>query len=432
MSLQSSHHRLLGSGKRLEASALSALARFVLRPVFSKIELGSLLVTLPTGEQICGGGVRPAPKGVVAIHNWRILWRLLFSGDVGVAQSYADGDWSSPDLTAALELGAVNGEKFMCALEGSAPTLLFGWLAHRLHANSRAGSRRNIAFHYDLGNEFYRSWLDERMIYSSALFRSGVESLEAAQAEKLDRIVELVDARAGCKVLEIGCGWGALAMQLAQEGGARVTALTLSSRQQSYAKKLASESAFGERVDFRLQDYRDVAGTFDRIVSVEMIEAVGRDYWPMFFSTLRRRLAPSGHAVLQAITIADDRFESYSRNPDFIQRCIFPGGALPSQERMAREAGLAGLSFEPIENFGESYARTLSEWRRRFQENRDKIEALGFDARFCRLWEYYLCYCEAGFRSRVIDVGLYRLKPTAERCRNGGSAHGGEGREWRR
>jgi len=413
MSLQSSRDRSFENAKRFEFPGLSALAQRAFRRLFSGIDRGSLVVTLPNGTQISAVGTRPGPTGVVSIHHMRAVRRLLFSGDVGVAQSYADGDWTSPDLTAALELGAVNDETFARAMKGSRPAMLFNWLTHRLRANSRAGSRRNIAFHYDLGNDFYRSWLDPRMIYSSALFRPGVESLEAAQQEKLDRIVELVDAEPGCNVLEIGCGWGALALELAQERGARVTGLTLSRSQLRHAQGLAARSPAGERMEFRLQDYRDVRGTFDRIVSVEMIEAVGQEYWPIFFAALRDRLAPAGHVVLQAITIADARFERYCRNPDFIQSCIFPGGTLPSRERMAQEAARAGLSFEPMETFGASYARTLAEWRRRFEENGREIEALGFDQRFRRLWEYYLCYCEGGFRAQAIDVGLYRLKPLA-------------------
>ncbi len=410
MSLRSSQDSLFENSNILEYPGLSTLARLALSRMFTAINQGSLIVTLPNGAQIVGAGARPGPQGVVSISNMRVLRRALLSGGIGVAQSYADGDWSSPNLPAVIEVAAVNGEKFLRAVQGSAPAMLFNWLSHRLRANSRSGSRRNIQFHYDLGNEFYRLWLDDRMIYSSALFRTGSESLELAQQQKLDRIVELVDANADSNVLEIGCGWGALALELAKDRGAQVTGLTLSPSQLAHARALAAESPAGERIDFRLQDYRDVGGTFDRIVSVEMIEAVGQEYWPMFFATLRDRLKPSGHALLQAITIADDRFERYSRTPGFIQHCIFPGGTLPSPERMEQEAQRAGLSFTRVETFGESYARTLAEWRERFEGNWEKISELGFDARFRRLWEYYLCYCEGGFRSRAIDVGLYKLK----------------------
>jgi len=413
MSLQSSQDNLFENAKIFEYPGLSTLARLALTRIFSAIDQGSLVATMPNGAQIVCAGARPGPQGVISISDMRVLRRALFSGDIGVARSYADGDWSSPDLTAVIEVAAANGEKFLRALQGSTPAMLFNWLSHRLRANSRPGSRRNIQFHYDLGNEFYRLWLDDRMIYSSALFRTGLESLESAQQQKLDRIIELVDAKAGYRVLEIGCGWGALALELAQNRGAQVTALTLSSRQLAHAQALAATSPACERIDFRLQDYRDVGGTFDRIVSVEMIEAVGQEYWPTFFATLRDRLAPSGHALLQAITIADDRFERYSRTPGFIQHCIFPGGTLPSQERMAQEAQRAGLSFERVETFGESYARTLAEWRERFEENWENISGLGFDSRFHRLWKYYLCYCEAGFGSHAIDVGLYKLSRMA-------------------
>ncbi len=413
MSLQSYQDSVLGSAKTIEFPGLSALARLVLSRISSAIVQGSLVVTLPNGAQFVCAGPRPGPEAVVSIRKMRVLRRALLSGDIGVALSYADGDWSSSDLTAVIELAAVNGENFLRALQGVMPLRLSHWLSHRRRANSRAGSRRNIQFHYDLGNDFYRLWLDDRMIYSSALFRTGGESLELAQRQKLERIVELVGARGDHEVLEIGCGWGALALELAKTSGAQVTGLTLSPRQLAHAKALAAESPAGERTDFRLQDYRDVGGTFDRIVSVEMIEAVGQEYWPTFFATLRDRLAPSGHALLQAITISDDRFERYSRTPGFIQHCIFPGGTLPSKERMAQEARRAGLTFEVVETFGESYARTLVEWRNRFEDNWERISDLGFDERFHRLWRYYLCYCDAGFRSRAIDVGLYKLSRMA-------------------
>jgi len=285
-------------------------------------------------------------------------------------------------------------------------------LFHFAHRNSRRGSRENIAFHYDLGNAFYAQWLDPHLIYSSALHATGGESLEEAQALKLQRIVELLDLKAPMSVLEIGCGWGALALALAGAPGSRgthVTGLTLSAEQLAHAQQRVAGERLEAQIELRLQDYRDVQGRYDRIVSIEMLEAVGERYWPTYFDTLRHRLKPGGLAVVQVITIADAHFEHYRTHTDFIQRFIFPGGMLPSPSAMKTLAERAGLTMETAVTFGESYAITLVEWRRRFLLAWPAIEALGFDTAFRRLWEYYLCYCEAGFRAGRVDVGLYTL-----------------------
>jgi cyclopropane-fatty-acyl-phospholipid synthase len=261
-----------------------------------------------------------------------------------------------------------------------------------------------------MGNAFYAQWLDPDMIYSSALYATGSESLEEAQAAKIDRIAELLAPAPGATVLEIGCGWGALALALARTHGAHVTGLTLSTEQLAHARQRVDEEGLAPRVDLRLQDYRDVEGCYDRIVSIEMLEAVGERYWPVYFGTLRERLAPGGVAVVQVITIADAHFDRYRSSPDFIQRFIFPGGMLPSVGALNAEAARAGLALERAESFGASYAATLAEWRHRFLAAWPAIEPLGYDAAFKRLWEYYLCYCEAGFRSGRVDVGLFTLK----------------------
>ncbi len=398
----------LSLAERLSAGELGFSA-VMLRKILGALECGALTFVLPDGERVACSGARPGPEAVILLRNMRALRRLLFSGDVAFAESYVQGDWDSPDLAAVVEVAAANGESFMRAVEGFAPARLVNWLSHRLRANSRSGSRRNIQFHYDLGNEFYRLWLDEDMIYSSAIFHSGDETLEDAQKSKIARICELVDAREGQSVLEIGCGWGALAAALAGRCDAHVTGLTLSNEQHAHARALAAARGLTDRIDVRLQDYRDVAGVFDRIVSIEMIEAVGPQYWPVYFRVLRDRLKTGGQAIIQSITIADDRFERYLATPDFIQRYIFPGGALPSPGALAREAANAGLAIETVQTFGPSYARTLAEWRRRFHDAWPRIERLGFDPSFRRLWSYYLCYCEGGFRSGAIDVGLYKL-----------------------
>jgi cyclopropane-fatty-acyl-phospholipid synthase len=387
----------------------SGFAAMVLRKILAAMERGRLTFILPDGLSVDCRGAKPGPEATIVIHKMSALRRLLLSGDVTFAEAFIRGEWDSPDLAAAIEVAAVNGDAFMRAVEGSAPARFANWLVHRLRANSRAGSRRNIAAHYDLGNEFYRLWLDPQMFYSSGIYRSGDETLEEAQQVKIDRILDLLDVRNGQSVLEIGCGWGGLAAAMAKAGAGAVTGLTLSREQLAHAQNVVACQGLASQVDLRLEDYRDVGGVFDRIVSIEMIEAVGPEYWAIYFATLRDRLAENGHIVLQAITIEDNRFENYMATPDFIQRHIFPGGALPCPRAMRKEAHRAGLRLETVETFGTGYARTLVEWRRRFHENWDQIEALGFDASFRRLWDYYLCYCEGGFRAGAIDVGLYRL-----------------------
>ncbi|WP_158812621.1 cyclopropane-fatty-acyl-phospholipid synthase family protein [Methylocapsa sp. S129] len=395
--------------KTRSSQKLAGFAGFALGKVLSLIDVGRLVIELPSGAKLERIGAHPGPQAEVKLNNWRALRRLVLGGDVGVATAYFDNDWSSVDLTALFELAALNGARFMDALEGSAPFRVFNWLAHRAKANTRRGSRRNIEAHYDLGNEFYRLWLDAKMIYSSAIFGSANATLEQAQDAKLQRIVDRLQLAGGDSVLEIGCGWGGLATTIAQNSAARVTGVTISPAQLDSARALIQEKSLEDRVELRLQDYRDIEGRFDRIVSVEMVEAVGREYMPRYFDMIRERLKPGGLCVLQAITIAEDRFADYCRRPDFIQRYIFPGGFLPSKTFLRETIERAGLRLTAVENFGESYALTLREWRRRFLDAWPEIERLGFGPSFKRLWEYYLCYCEAGFRSGTIDVGIYSL-----------------------
>ena len=397
-----------GMAASLASCAGWPLRRLLLR-LLGSVRSGSLAVELPGGEHIEGRGTAPGPQASIRLHRWRPLLRLLLQGDLGLAESYRDGDWSSPDLTALLEFGIRNEANWGRALEASWPARWLTRLFHLRRANSRRGSRQNISFHYDMGNDFYAQWLDPELIYSSALYTVGDESLEAAQAAKLDRIVALLDVPDDAKVLEIGCGWGALALALARKHRASVTGLTLSTEQLAHANQRVADAGLTHAVDLRLQDYRDVQGEYDRIVSIEMLEAVGERYWPVYFETLRQRLRPDGSAVLQVITIADDYFEHYRRGTDFIQRFIFPGGMLPSVSVMQAQAAQVGMRLETAVSFGDSYGITLAEWRHRFLRAWPSIEALGFDASFRRLWEYYLCYCEAGFRSGRVDVGLFTV-----------------------
>ncbi|WP_390343022.1 class I SAM-dependent methyltransferase [Variovorax boronicumulans] len=394
------------------APALDAAPVFSpLRRLLARTRFGRLSLSLPGGRCIEVAGREPGPHASLRLLSWRPLLRLALQGDLGLALSFRDGEWDSPDLLALFEFGLANESAWGSLLKGRGLARWAARLRHLTRSNSRRGSRHNIAFHYDLGNAFYRHWLDDSMLYSSAMFSDADDdTLEAAQARRLAAIADMLDTPQGGDVLEIGCGWGTLAASLARRHEARVTGVTLSSEQLAFARERAQDWGVADRVDLRLQDYRDVQGRFDRIVSIEMIEAVGEAYWPTYFATLRERLKPGGVVVLQAITIADAQFDSYRQGTDFIQHCIFPGGMLPSPRVLREQAQRAGLVIEASHCFGKDYARTLAEWRRRFLAAWPQIEPLGFDAAFKRLWTYYLSYCEAGFRAGLVDVGLYRLR----------------------
>ncbi|MEZ5878615.1 MAG: cyclopropane-fatty-acyl-phospholipid synthase family protein [Tepidamorphaceae bacterium] len=339
-----------------------------------------------------------------------MLRKAMLRGKLGFAESYMTGDIEISDLTALFRFFLRNEDRFAEAGRSFFKVRLPDRLFHKRRHNSRKNSRRNISAHYDLSNAFFALWLDPRMIYSSALYEDQDETLDEAQRNKIARIIELLDIRPGHNVLEIGCGWGALARQIAIEGRAHVTGITLSREQLVHCRDEAERLEIPDKCIFRIEDYRETEGTFDRLVSIEMIEAVGEEYWPEYFATLRDRLAPEGAAVIQAITMAEEHYDAYRNGTDFIQRYIFPGGMLPTEKAIRTHAEAAGLVIDHAESFGSSYAQTLREWRRRFEEAWPKIEKLGFDNRFRRLWRYYLTYCEAGFEEGVIDVGLYRLR----------------------
>jgi cyclopropane-fatty-acyl-phospholipid synthase len=394
-------------GRKQRRHRLSLIAP-VMRRLLAGIDAGRLTVVTPSGQRIEHRAPQDGPEAVLVFHKWRALRRLVTGGDIGFAEAYIAGDWSSPDLATLIEMLAKNCDYFERAILGWVPSRAVNRARHLINRNSKAGSRRNIAFHYDLGNDFYRLWLDQSMTYSSALFDDPTRSLEAAQQAKQVEIINLLQLSGGERVLEIGCGWGSLATRLAA-GGAQVTALTLSRQQLTYARELAQAEGLADRVELRLEDYRDTTGSFDRVASVEMFEAVGEQYWPAYFTTLRERLKTGGKAVLQVITIADDRFENYRKGVDFIQRYIFPGGLLPTKDIIVSHAICAGLSHIRTAPFGSSYAETLAQWQRRFKAAWPEIAGLGFPPSFRRLWEYYLAYCEAGFRAGVLDVSFYVL-----------------------
>ncbi len=385
-----------GLGLRLFRRALRALHK------------GHLTVILPDGRRMDHFGTFPGKTAQIQVHDWRALRRIITGGDLGFADGYLAGEWSSTDLVALIALFADNVTDLQNAMDGFAPVRLINRLRHLLRGNNKRGSRRNIAFHYDLGNDFYRLWLDDSMTYSSACAMAQGQSLEQAQTEKLERIAALLDLQGDESVLEIGCGWGAVAAHLSKHCGS-VTGVTLSREQLGFCRDRIVSAGLSN-VDLRLQDYRDVGEQFDRIVSIEMLEAVGEAWWPTYFEKVRRCLKPGGTAVLQVITMREDRFESYRSGSDFIQKYVFPGGMLPTPSIITQQAEHAGLALTRADMFGSGYADTLLEWRRRFQANSAKVTQLGFDAHFLRLWEYYLSYCEAGFRSGTIDVGLYVLK----------------------
>ncbi|HEY8579538.1 MAG TPA: cyclopropane-fatty-acyl-phospholipid synthase family protein [Beijerinckiaceae bacterium] len=401
-----SGHAAAGGRNAFFAAFLSALLK--------RVTCGRIAVRLPGGELVAHAGLVPGPEALIVLHRWRALRRLLLKGDLGFAESYLDGDWTTPDLTAVIELAARNGPTLDPAITGSRAARALGRLRHLLRANTRWGARRNIAFHYDLGNAFYAEWLDASMTYSSALYGPRARTLEEAQQAKLARVRALLALQGGERVLEIGCGWGALACSLGR-AGAQVTGLTLSPSQLARAQARVRDEGLAAAVDLRLEDYRDAQGAYDRVVSIEMIEAVGEQYWRAYFEVLRRRVSEEGRVVLQVITIAEERYAAYARAADFIQRYVFPGGMLPTKRILRECAEAAGLVVASSETFAESYALTLAEWRRRFLAAWPRIAEQGFDLRFRRLWEYYLSYCEAGFRAGAIDVGLYVLRPAGSK-----------------
>lgn len=387
------------------------ICEFVLQHLCKRMTCGVLNLVMPGGAAHVHRTAQPGPEATLVVHSWRTLRRLLATGDVGFGEAFVDGDWSSPDPVALLEI-ALRSSAAQCAVDDPIWARIFNMLLHRLRPNTLAGSRRNIVEHYDLGNDFYRLWLDRGMSYSSALYAEPTMSLESAQRAKQDRVAALLDAQPTHSVLEIGCGWGGMAQRLA-ECCRHVTGLTLSPAQRAYAVEALAAAGLSERVDIRLEDYRKASGRFDRIVSIEMLEAVGEPYWPVYFDRVHSLLKPGGVAVIQVITIDDARFDVYRRQPDFVQRHVFPGGMLPSPRMMRLHAARAGLKVDAQEMFGVSYVRTLQEWRSRFIAAWPAIAALGFSPRFRRLWEYYLAYCEAGFRVGTIDVGLWRLRRPA-------------------
>ncbi|WP_421954573.1 class I SAM-dependent methyltransferase [Polaromonas sp.] len=404
-----------------------AAARSALR-LLQNLRHGALILQLPDGSQRRFGEhpqqhtlhTPKHPSASITLHNWNVFGAALKSGDIGFAESYIAGDWSTPNLTELLKVFSANRQEVDAMIFGTWFGRLLYRVKHLLHHNSRANSRKNIHAHYDLGNAFYRLWLDETMNYSSAWFEGDLSRpLPEAQNAKVRRALDMAEVKRGDRVLEIGCGWGALAEQAAVHRGATVVGVTLSTEQLAYARvrmqRLGVSSGAHGHADLRLQDYRDIPDApFDAICSIEMVEAVGQAYWPEYFATVSRLLKPGGRACVQSIVINDALFDRYVASTDFIQQYIFPGGCLPCPREFRRQAQAAGLEVVDEFAFGADYAETLRRWRDAFLARKAEVATLGFDERFMRIWEFYLAYCEAAFDTGDISLVQYTLhKPAA-------------------
>lgn len=394
------------TAERMRGEAILRLLR--------RLRHGRLEVTLPDGTAETILGEDGGPSAVLHVRDTRLVDRYLKHGGVGFAEAYIAGEWETPHLADLLELLDRNYDAWSDRYFGPALARAIARVQHWFRRNSKTGSKRNIHAHYDLGNEFFAAWLDPTMTYSSALFdpRQGVapDDLEAAQRAKYRHLCQLIELQPGQRVLEIGSGWGGFAMTAASEFGAEVTSITISKAQHALASQRVAEAGLADRVEIRLEDYRDVRGSYDRVASIEMFEAVGEAYWPAYFGKLRDVLRPGGMAGLQIITIAEPYFDAYRKSADFIQQYIFPGGMLPSTTALATQTRKVGLEITKSVAFGHDYARTLGLWGERFEDAWERVRALGFDDRFRRLWRYYLGYCEAGFRTGSTDVVQMALR----------------------
>jgi cyclopropane-fatty-acyl-phospholipid synthase len=388
---------------------MPAVARTGLH-LLQRMRHGSLLLELPDGRQLhCGTGGLPTAS--IRLRNWNVFAAVLRSGDIGLAESYIAEDWSTPHLADLFRLLLANREALTSLVYGSWWGRLAYRLRHLLRRNTKTNSRKNIHAHYDLGNNFYQLWLDPSMNYSSAWFQGDLQGdLTQAQHAKVRRALDSSGVQPGQRVLEIGCGWGALAEMAAVDHGAQVVGVTLSTEQLAYGQQRMAAAGVAQQVELRLQDYRDIQdGPYDAICSIEMLEAVGREYWPTYFAHVQRLLKPGGKACIQAIVIDDALFDRYVQGTDFIQQYIFPGGCLPSTERVRAEAQRAGLRVEQEFAFGQDYAETLRRWHHQFVQQRGQVLMQGFDTRFLHTWEFYLAYCEAAFSVRNIDVVQFTL-----------------------
>lgn len=365
---------------------------------------GILDFVLPDGRVFRANGKNPGPVAQVDIHNPEVFARLIREGDLGFSDAYLDSWWSTPDLQSFMDWVHAENDELYDGFPGMSLVRAFEKIRFWLQSNSKRQARKNISHHYDLGNDFYRLWLDNTMTYSSALFTTGQEDLEAAQIAKYASMVDQMGVKEGDHVLEIGCGWGGFAEYAAKERGLKVTGLTISKEQLEFSKNRIKNKGLEGSVDIKLQDYRDEKGRYDGIASIEMFEAVGQKYWPVYFDTIKKCLHPGRQATLQIITIQEDRWDVYQRGVDFIQKYIFPGGMLPSPNVLKSEVQNAGLSVVKSIEFGQSYSQTLRRWHDTFNAKWDQAAELGFDDRFRRMWNFYLTSCAATFESGNCDV----------------------------
>lgn len=372
--------------------------------IASKLRQGRLDFVLPDGRCFRAQGTGAGPAAEITVHDPDIFARLIREGHLGFCEAYVDGGWSAPDLQALLDLLHDGNVEVYDGFPGLVLVRIYERMRFWMQSNSRRQAKKNIAYHYDLGNDFYRLWLDDSMTYSSALFRSGKESLEAAQEQKYASMIDQMGVNPGDHILEIGCGWGGFAEYAATKRGLRVTGLTISKAQHDFAVARMAKAGLAERVEIKLQDYRDERGVYDGIASIEMFEAVGEPYWPVYFNAVRDRLKPGRNATLQIITLCDRRFEIYRKSVDFIQKYIFPGGMLPSPTALRREIAAAGLRLQSSIEFGESYSQTLRRWHTRFNAHWAEVNAMGFDERFRRMWNFYLTSCAGAFHGGNCDV----------------------------
>ncbi len=378
--------------------------------MLQKMNTGRIDFVLPDGRHFRAEGPNPGPVAEVHIHNNDLFARLIREGDLGFCDAYLDEWWSTPDLQAFMDWVHADNDDIYDGFPGMSLLRNFEKFRFWLQRNHREQARKNISYHYDLGNDFYGLWLDDTMTYSSALFETGQESHEAAQIAKYASMVDQMGAQPGDHILEIGCGWGGFAEYAAKERGLKVTGLTISEEQFKYAQQRIEKAGLSGLVDFKLQDYRDETGTYDGIASIEMFEAVGQKYWPTYFETVRERLKPGKNATLQIITVQDKRWDVYQRGVDFIQKYIFPGGMLPSPSALRAQIVKAGLGIERSVEFGPSYNITLRRWHDTFNEKWDQIAEMGFDERFRRMWNFYLTSCAATFESANCDVTQITIK----------------------
>jgi cyclopropane-fatty-acyl-phospholipid synthase len=402
-----------GIAARAAARLLAGGFHRILDRIDAGLARGSIEATLPDGRTRILGRRGEGPVAVVRLASWRALARLATSGSVGWYKAWALGEWSSPDPVPLFELFILNGESLGNTGRAKGLFRLVNRLGHRLRANDRKRARANIEAHYDLGNDFYRAWLDEGMTYSSAVFAEPIaatEPLEAAQARKIRLLLARLELRPGQRLLDIGCGWGGLAEIAAREHGVSVTGLTLSAEQKTFAEARIARAGLADRVSIELCDYREAAGAYDAVASVEMAEAVGQEYWPAYLQSIARLLKPGGRAALQLISIRESLFDAYAASADFIQTYIFPGGMLIGEDRFRAIAADAGLEWRDRAGFGRHYAETLRRWRQRYEAAvAERRLPDGFDDAFHRLWRYYLMYCEGGFRGGGIDVAQVTL-----------------------